>query len=100
MNKNVFWISPIVVMAVGVLPLPYVYYSLLRCVVCICALFFVFKATKANVSKMLVWLFGGISLLYNPILPIQLNEKSIWMIVNLITAIIFIFNRGVVNEGE
>jgi len=36
MNKNIFWIIPIVVMGIGFLPMPYGYYILSKLIVCGC----------------------------------------------------------------
>jgi len=75
--------------------LPYGYYTLLRLVVCGTAIF-----TAVNASKMdkqgWMWILGFIALLFNPIIPIHL-EKQLWVIIDLIVAIIFfisIFSIG------
>ena len=31
------------------------------------------------------WIFGGLAVLYNPVLPIHLGDKSVWAIINFIT---------------
>ena len=89
---NIFWIAPIVVLGIGVLPLPIGYYNLSRLVVCACALYFAntFYRNKDNTN---LWIFGFIAVLYNPILPIYLYEKFIWIIVNLITIFLFYKNK-------
>ena len=51
MNKNIFWISPIIAMSLGILPMPYGYYSLLRIIVCGCSLFFVYKLLYICLSE-------------------------------------------------
>ncbi len=88
MNKNVFWIAPIVVMTIGIFPLPYGYFTLLRLVVCGCALFYTLNFFQQK-NIIFLWIFGFIAFLYNPIFPIYLYEKAIWIVVNFITAIIF-----------
>jgi len=75
-NKKIFWIAPLVAMGIGLLPMPYGYYTLSRFVVCVCAVYFTlnfFRNKKIN----LVWLFGAIAVLYNPVIPIHLLEKSL-----------------------
>ena len=37
--------------------------------------------------------FGFFALLYNPIIPIHLGSKGLWVIVNLVTAGVFIANK-------
>ncbi len=92
-DKDYFWIAPLVVMGIGLLPMPYGYYFLSRIVVCVCALFFATQLYKNNIMPT-VWIFSGIAILYNPIFPVHLGEKSIWIVVNIITALMFIINKN------
>lgn len=92
-NQNsIFWLAPIIVLGIGILPLPIGYYTLSRLVVCACALYFAYNFYKNNNSTNL-WIFGFIAVLYNPILPVYLYEKFIWIIVNLITIYLFYKNK-------
>ena len=92
-NQNkIFWLAPTVILLIGILPLPIGYYTLSRMVVCGCALYFTHKFYKRKDSTN-IWIFGFISVLYNPIIPIYLYEKFIWIIVNLITIFLFYKNR-------
>ena len=98
MNR-IFWIAPIVVMAVGVLPLPYIYYTFSKSIVCGCALFYLYKLyIKEKRDTVFLWIFGILAVLYNPILPIYLHSKILWTIVNIGTAIVFIRKRKVVED--
>lgn len=99
MNRNLFWIAPIVVMAIGVLPMPYGYYNLSRLVVCGCSTYF---ACHLFLRKDItfVWLFGFLAVLYNPIAPVHLYEKELWMIVNVLTAALFLFKKNDVLKVE
>ena len=45
-DKKIFWILLIIVMALGVLPMPYGYYNLSRLVVCVCSVYFAFQLFK------------------------------------------------------
>ena len=94
-NKSIFWIAPITAMAIGILPMPYGYYSLSRLVVCGCAIYFSIASKNKN-EDVFVWIFGALAVLYNPIIPVHLYEKEIWMIVNFITAIIFFMKKDLV----
>jgi hypothetical protein len=100
MTSKLFWILPLVVMGIGVLPMPYGYYNILRIVVCICAAFMAVRAIKTQNGQLVSWLFGGLALLYNPVLPVHLNEKPVWMIVNVLTAILFIVFRDLSYDEE
>ena len=46
--KNIFWIAPILVMAIGFLPMPYGYYNLSRIVVCVCSIYFAYNLYKQD----------------------------------------------------
>ncbi len=90
--KNIFWIAPIVIMAIGFLPMPYGYYNLSRLVVCGCSIFYAYNLYKKQ-DLTFIWMFGFIAILYNPIVPVHLYDKQIWMIVNIITGILFFIKR-------
>ena len=92
MNKNIFWIAPLVFLGVGLLPMPYGYYFLSRLVVCGCAIYYALQFSKQRETT-LVWVFGFFAVLYNPIIPIHLGAKGLWIVVNLITAGVFFANK-------
>ena len=91
-EKNLFWVAPIIALAIGILPMPLGYYMLSRLVVSAGALYFAFHFYKQNINFK-VWIFGFLVVLYNPIFPIHLNEKEIWILVNLPTIYYFYLNR-------
>ena len=99
MNNKIFWIAPLVVMGLGFLPMPYGYYNLSRLVVCGCSIYFAYQVYQKQ-DMTFVWIFGFLAILYNPIIPVHLYEKEIWMVVNIITAIIFVFKGRQFDEIE
>jgi len=92
-EKKIFWLAPIVVLIIGVFPLPIGYYTLSRLIVCGCALYFLYDFFKKQ-NKKNMWLFGFIAVLYNPIVPIYLYEKFLWIIVNILTIYLFYKNKN------
>jgi len=92
-QNKVFWLAPIIVLAIGILPMPIGYYTLSRLVVCAAALYFAISFYKKKDNTNL-WIFGFIAILYNPIFPVYLYEKAIWIIVNLITIFLFYKNKN------
>ena len=91
-QKDVFWLAPIVVMVIAILPMPYGYYTLSRIIVCAGSVDFAYQFyKKKDVSK--TWIFGFFAILYNPFIPIHLYEKIIWTIINIITIVMFWLNR-------
>ena len=47
-NNKIFWMAPILVLAIGTFPLPIGYYTLSRLVVCASALYFAYNFYKKN----------------------------------------------------
>jgi len=91
-DRKILWIAPLVVLAIGILPIPYGYYFLSRAIVCGCSLFFVLTFYREQ-DTLFAWIFGLLSVLYNPIIPIHLGAKELWMVVNIMTALTFILKR-------
>ena len=91
-DKDIFWIAPIVVLVIALFPLPIGYYTLSRLVVSACALYYAIQFHKRN-NTTYTWIYGFLVVLYNPIIPIYLYEKFIWVVVNLITIYIFYKNK-------
>ena len=91
--NDIFWIAPVVAMAIGILPVSYGYYTLSRLVVCGCSVYFAYRLYRKNQTSF-VWVFGFLAVLYNPIIPVHLYQKEIWVVVNAITAIFFFLKKG------
>jgi len=89
---EVFWIAPIVALAIGFLPMPFGYYMISRLIVSGCALYFAVKFYKQQ-DNFKPWIFGFLVVLYNPIIPMPLGSKALWMIVNIPTIYYFFINR-------
>jgi len=90
--SEIFWMAPLVAMGIGLLPMPYGYYFLSRLTVFLCSIYFALQLNKNN-EIFLVWVFSFFALLYNPIIPIHLGSKGFWVVVNLVTAGVFIANK-------
>ena len=89
---EIFWIAPIVALAIGFLPMPFGYYMISRLIVSGCALYFAVKFYKQQ-DNFKPWIFGFLVVLYNPIIPMPLGSKELWMIVNIPTIYYFFINR-------
>jgi len=93
-EKNFFWIAPIVVMIIGILPLPYGFFHILKIIVSGCALYFAlkfYKNRKKNALKL--WIFGFIVVLYLPFYPAPIGDKALWIVINIPTIYYFYINR-------
>jgi len=84
-----------IAVAIGLLPLPYAYYVLLRIFLCGLSLYFLTRPTgMRDVEK---WVLAGLVLLYNPIAPVELGNKPLWSIINIATVAWFwVLNRRTV----
>jgi hypothetical protein len=90
--RPLIWI-PIALLLLAVLPLPYGYYMFLRLVMPVCALVVAVNAYKTQPDTIYSYVFIGMAILYNPLIPISLF-KEIWIVVNLITAgVFYIYQR-------
>ena len=74
---------------IGLIDMPMGYYTLLRIVVSICSVAIV-VTELANGLNFWVIAFGLITILFNPLIPIYLNDKSAWMPIDIIAGIIFV----------
>jgi hypothetical protein len=79
--------------------LPYGYFTFLRFVVCSVGIYIAYKAYKLKENALWTWVLGGISVLFNPIFPIQL-ERDIWVIIDLIVGVFFLTLIFVIREEK
>lgn len=75
--------------------LPYGYFTLLRFVVCAVGVYIAYKIYVSNNDSLWVWLFGGIAILFNPIIPIHF-ERETWWIIDLIIGGIFVLSMFII----
>jgi hypothetical protein len=68
----------------GAFPLPYVYYSFLRIIVCSWAIWAISNTWKTEKGTVR-WFLVGLALLFNPIHPLHFT-KPVWACTDLATA--------------
>lgn len=68
--------------------LPIGYYTFLRIVVTIGAIAVIIKEFENGIN---FWTlsFGLIAIIFNPLIPVYLNDKDAWMPIDLISAVLF-----------
>jgi hypothetical protein len=87
---TIAWIA----VAIGLLPMPYGYYMLLRLFFCGMSLFYLTRPVGVRESEK--WVLVGLVVLYNPVVPVELGNKVLWTIVNLGTVIyLTVLNRRI-----
>ncbi len=77
---------------VATLPLPYGYYILLRWVVCVVAVGLVYESLQSD-AQWMVWLFGFVAILFNPLVPVSLS-RPVWLPIDLLLAVAFLVLSG------
>jgi hypothetical protein len=70
--------------------LPYGFFKLLRIVVCVASVAMVVYSYNARTEyEWISWLFIGMAILFNPILPIHLSRKT-WVVIDFIAGVVFL----------
>ena len=78
-------------MGVTIFPVPYGIYNLNRIIITAIAVYYAYYIYQIlKKQDFYFWALVFIAVLFNPIVPIHLNEKSIWLVIDLITAIFLI----------
>jgi len=73
---------------IGLLHMPYSYYSLLRFALCITACFGLAAAIPKD-QKMWAGIFAAFAIVYNPLVPIHLHNKATWEAINIASLVAF-----------
>ena len=88
-----FWNMPVAIiyitaamLFIGTAPLPYGYYNLLRLVATIVFIWAAFVAYEKK-NDTLPWVYGGLALLFNPIMKIHL-PKELWVIIDIYAGVL------------
>lgn len=84
-------IISILVFAGAFMPMPYGYYLVTRVVICVIGIYG--AVTFMDKHHGIFWLMVGVGVLYNPIIPVHLYEKGIWILVNIVTVGIFLWAK-------
>lgn len=78
-----------VVLFIAILPLPSIYYLLLRQVITFIALYFVFRFYTNKLHTQAIASLG-IAILFNPFIPVYL-DKSLWIVLDVLVAAALLF---------
>jgi hypothetical protein len=99
-KTKLFILLPSVTAIISLLPLPYGFYSLTRTIFSICFGYVAFRLYEANILGWLIFL--GLVILYNPILPVHLGSKAIWVVINFIGLgfLVFYLKDGILDKRE
>jgi hypothetical protein len=81
----------------AVLKLPIGYYTFLRIAVTAVAIIAIVNEIKNGIGFWII-AFGITAILFNPLIPIYLHDKSIWIPIDIVVAILFIAKALTTNE--
>ena len=81
----------------GIADLPIGYYTLLRILVTIGSVAVVVSEFENGLNFWVIT-FGLIAIIFNPIIPIYLNDKSVWMPIDIIGGIIFVIKSFTIKQ--
>jgi Family of unknown function (DUF6804) len=76
-----------IAVGIGLLPLPYAYYMLLRVFLCVLSIYFISSVRGVRDGEK--WVLVGLAVLFNPIAPVELGSKPVWSIINIGTVLWF-----------
>jgi hypothetical protein len=85
-----------VMLFLGVIPLPYGYYTLLRFVTTIVFIWAAYVSYNRG-RKKITWLFCLVAILFNPFIIIHL-PKELWSVVDVVAGIFLLINKKHVQE--
>ena len=98
-----FWLFliPIVLLLIGLADLPIGYYTLVRISVClVCALSCYWSYKRDDRVGIATVSFGLLALLFNPIIPVYLQDKGVWTVVDIITVILLVIRYSTLKERK
>ena len=94
--KNIWYVSA-GLLFLGAVSMPSGYYELLRWLICAAAGFAAYTNYSIDKSSWVIG-FGIIALIFNPLAPIYLHDKFIWMIIDISAGLMFVINSKEIKD--
>ena len=90
-KRPLFWLFfiPVALLLIGLADFPTGYYTLVRITVCLVSVLSSYWSYKADdkIGPATV-VYGLIAILFNPIIPVYLQNKGAWAIIDVATAVL------------
>ena len=86
MRLLLFLCAGMLLIALGDLPIGY--YTVLRFVVTIGAVAVVYQEFDGKITPWII-AFGLIAIIFNPFIPVYLQDRELWAVIDVITAVLF-----------
>jgi hypothetical protein len=77
-------VASTLVVAAGLLRMPFGYYTLLRVVLCLTSAVGFSRARRCG-DTLWVWAYAVLAIIYNPLLPLRLGSKGLWIGLNIVS---------------
>lgn len=90
MKFKIIYILSAILLFVAIAKLPSEYYLFLRIAVFVAALLALYEEFSEKGFSAWVILFVVIGLIFNPIMPIYLYDKGLWISIDLVSGIVFL----------
>ena len=92
-NKKIITLGSSAFLLIGILNLPYGYYSFLRLFITCSSIYISLAYKEKNKNKLNIWviIFLIVAILFNPIFPIYLDKES-WKIIDFLVAGLFLLS--------
>lgn len=78
----------VILLLVSVASFPAGWYMLLRLLITVASIVVIVNEPDKEVNAWKI-IFGCIAVLFNPIIPIYLYDKSVWVVIDVVVAIVF-----------
>ena len=83
------FLIPIVLLFIGLANMPIGYYTIVRITVCVISALSCYWSYKSDEKiGIATVLFGLLAILFNPIVPIYLQDKGVWTVIDIVAAIL------------
>lgn len=89
LKKELYWGVPCILLLFALGRMPSWYYELLRLVIFVASIYCVVQHKNKTGTELYTILFSISAIIYNPIIPIYLYDKGLWMVINLLTMFLF-----------
>lgn len=95
--SRLFWIIPAAMLIIALAPWPYIYYRILRLVVCVCAAVVALQSFDRRGWHAWTIALSVLAVLFNPVMPVHLT-RSIWSVLNILGAVLLMGHLWVERE--
>ena len=75
--QTYFFIVPLILLLIGLLPVPDLYFAILRIYLFVSAIVLTYKFYSDEKDNIFATIFAGIAIIYNPIFFIKTNNRNI-----------------------